>query len=64
VRNLGWNEVREMYDGIPLELRSEAEVAELGRLIDTAAKLDKRGDKFETQLPVARMDFDRVPVLR
>ena len=64
VRNLGWDEVREMYDGIPLELRSEAEVAELGRLIDTAAKLDKRGDKFETQLPVAKMDFDRVPVLR
>jgi Ca-activated chloride channel family protein len=64
VRNLGWDEVREMYDGIPLELRAEPEVAELGRLIDTASGLDKRGDKFETQLPVAKMDFDRVPVLR
>jgi Ca-activated chloride channel homolog len=64
VRNLGWDEVREMYDGIPLELRAEPEVAELGRLIDMAAGLDKRGDKFETQLPVAKMDFDRVPVLR
>ncbi|MCA9649895.1 MAG: VWA domain-containing protein [Myxococcales bacterium] len=64
VRNLGWSEVQRLYDGIDQGLRDEAEVRELGRLIDRAAGLDHRVDKFEAELPVARMDFDRVPVLQ
>ena len=53
-----------MYDSIPESLKSQDEVAELGRLIAKAARIDSRADKFESDLPVARMDFDRVPVLR
>jgi Ca-activated chloride channel family protein len=64
VRNLTWGEIREMYDGIPRDLRSTEPVAELGRLIDTAARLDRRSDKFESDLPLAQMNFDRVPVLK
>ena len=64
VRNLTWQEIEGMYDQIDPELRGTPEVAELGRLIKTAAKLDDRGDAFEAAAPLARMDFDRVPVLR
>jgi len=64
VRNLTWAEVQRLYDEIDESLRSAPEVRELGRLIDKAATLDQRGDKFETDLPLAQMDFDRVPVLR
>ena len=64
VRNLTWSQVQSLYDEIDAELEAQPEVRELGRLIDTAARLDQRGDKFEADLPVARMDFDRVPVLR
>ena len=64
VRNLTWDEIQEMYDGIPLELRETQEVAELGKLIGKAAALDARSDKFEQDLPLAKMDFDRVPVLK
>ncbi|MEM9455370.1 MAG: von Willebrand factor type A domain-containing protein [Myxococcota bacterium] len=64
VRNLTWSQVQGLYDEIDAELEAQPEVRELGRLIDAAARLDQRGDKFEADLPVARMDFDRVPVLR
>lgn len=64
VRNLGWTDVQKLYQQIDEELRATPEVKELGRLIDRAAELDQRGDKFERDLPVAQMDFDRVPVLR
>ena len=39
----------------PVELRS---------LIVTARSLDHRSDRFERYVPIAMMDFDRVPVLR
>jgi len=64
VRNMPWSEIQRLYGEIDPELRRQPEVRELGRLIDTAARLDHRTDKFEHDLPVARMDFDRVPVLR
>ncbi len=64
VRNLAWSEVQRMYDQIDAELRGQAEVRELGRLIDRAAELDQRSDRFESDMPLAKMDFDRVPVLR
>ncbi|MCX4240229.1 vWA domain-containing protein [Paraliomyxa miuraensis] len=64
VRNLGWSDVQRLYQQIDEGLRERPEVRELGRLIDRAAELDQRGDKFERDLPVAQMDFDRVPVLR
>ena len=64
VRNLTWQEIEGMYDQIDASLKATPEVAELGRLIKTAAKLDDRGDAFEGAAPLARMDFDRVPVLR
>ena len=46
-------------------LRSDPEqVRELGRLIDVARRLDRRGDRFAERVPLASMSFDHVPVLR
>jgi Ca-activated chloride channel family protein len=64
VRNLAWADVQRLYAEIDPALAAEPDVAELGRLIDRAAGVDRRGDKFERDLPLAKMDFDQVPVLR
>jgi Ca-activated chloride channel family protein len=64
VRNLAWADVQRLYAEIDADLRADPDVAELGRLIDRAASLDRRGDRFERDLPLAKMDFDHVPVLR
>ncbi|MEM6990977.1 MAG: von Willebrand factor type A domain-containing protein [Myxococcota bacterium] len=64
VRNLSWQQVQGMYDQIDASLKTDPAVAELGRLIGVAAKLDSRPDRFESAAPLARMDFDKVPVLR
>jgi Ca-activated chloride channel family protein len=64
VRNLTWADIQRLYAEIDEDLRADPDVAELGRLIDRASGLDRRGDKFERDLPLAKMDFDTVPVLR
>jgi Ca-activated chloride channel homolog len=64
VRNLAWSEIQRLYAEIDEDLRADPDVRELGRLIDRASGLDRRGDKFERDLPLAKMDFDTVPVLR
>lgn len=64
VRNLSWQQVESMYAQIDASLMTDPAVAELGRLIATASKLDQRKDRFEGDAPVVAMDFDRVPVLR
>ena len=33
-------------------------------LILAAKRLDKRPDRWESEMPLAQMDFDRIPVLR
>ncbi len=45
-------------------MATRAELADLRWLIRRAAKLDKRRDKFAQHVPLSRMTFDRVPVLR
>ncbi len=64
VRNVSYAELGSRHGQLPAAIREQSRVAELGRLIRTAERLDRRGDKFERELPVAMMDFDRVPVLR
>ncbi|MHB8877472.1 MAG: YfbK domain-containing protein, partial [Myxococcaceae bacterium] len=63
-RNLSYEEILGMWDQIPEPLRQRKDIGELRELIQKARALDHRGDKFEKDLPIAMMDFDRVPVLR
>lgn len=63
-RNLEWGELIELWDTLPEGLKSKPRVQELRALLMKARSLDRRPDRFERELPVASMDFDRVPVLR
>ena len=64
-RNLTYKDILGRFDEMSSTLRGRSDVAELQKLVQRAAELDKRGDKFEAEHgPIARMDFDRVPVLR
>jgi len=65
-RNLSYNRIGALLKAIrvPPGLARRADAAALGALIRRAARLDKRGDKFAQRLPLSRMTFDRVPVLR
>jgi len=52
-----------MHEALPSGMRSREDVEELGRLIERASVLDRRGDKFAAQLPQEQIDWDTVPVL-
>jgi Ca-activated chloride channel homolog len=63
-RNVSYEEVSSRLDRLAPGLAAQPNVRELKRLVDKASSLDSRVDKFATHGPIARMDFDRVPVLR
>ncbi|MBW2453211.1 MAG: VWA domain-containing protein [Deltaproteobacteria bacterium] len=63
-RNVSYDDILRRFEHIASPLRQQADVVELRRLVTKARDLDRRGDKFERHGPIARMDFDRVPVLR
>jgi len=62
-RNVSYAELLARYDELPSALKEQPRVAELRTLIEKAKRLDHRPDRFESEQPVASMDFDRVPVL-
>lgn len=64
VRNLAWRDIEAQWRSLPDELRRRDDVAELGVLISKAGALDRRGDPFEGEAPLATMDFDHLPVTR
>ena len=64
VRNLGYDRILQLFGQLPVTLRQRKDVAELHQLILTARRLDRRGDKFAQAMPIDRMSFDRVPVLK
>ena len=64
VRNLSYDQILAHLAKIPAPLAKRGDVQILRQLIQTARRLDNRGDKFAQSVPVQRMDFDRVPVLR
>jgi Ca-activated chloride channel family protein len=63
-RNLSYARILALLKPIRAPLGKAAQVVALRGLIRRAARLDKRGDKFAQNLPLSRMTFDRVPVLR
>lgn len=63
-RNIAYEDVLGRFNDIVPPLRQHKDVVELRRLIEKAQGLDSRDDKFEQNMPVAKMDFDRVPVLQ
>jgi Ca-activated chloride channel family protein len=64
VRNITYADILKLMDQIPTPLSKRADVTELRLLIEKARKLDSRKDKFAKAVPVAQMDFDKVPVIK
>ena len=63
-RNVSYEDMLGRFNDLPAPLRQHNDVVELRRLIEKAQGLDNRGDKFEHNMPLAKMDFDKVPVLQ
>lgn len=64
VRNLSYGTLFDLLGKIRGPLGRRVDVASLRGLVKRAEKLDRRGDKYAQILPLSRMTFDRVPVLR
>ena len=63
VRNLDYNEIKRQHLALPSHLRERKDVAQLASLIDQAARLDEREDKFREDQPADGQAWDRVPIL-
>ncbi|MEZ4445382.1 MAG: DUF3520 domain-containing protein [Polyangiaceae bacterium] len=64
-RNVSYEDILTRLDRIAPKLGRKDEVQALRTLVAKARDVDHRSDKFvAAHGPVARMDFDRVPVLR
>ena len=59
-----YEQLLRLWSQLPERIRARQEVGELRELIQLARQYDTRGDKFEKTVPVAKMDFDHVPVVR
>ena len=62
-RNLSYAQLLSMWEELPAGLKEQPRVSELKLLLEKARGLDHRPDRYESEQPVASMDFDRVPVL-
>ncbi len=62
VRELTWDAIQDLHGRIAPPLQTRPEVVELGALIDRAARLDRRPDRYDDAL--SQMDFERMPVLK
>jgi Ca-activated chloride channel family protein len=63
-RNLSYGQLVALWRSIDEPLRRRRDVLELGDMIREAQEIDRRGDPYERDFPLATMDFDRLPVLR
>ena len=63
-RTVTYEQLLRLWSQLPERIRARQEVGELRELIQLARQYDRRGDKFEKTVPVAKMDFDHVPVVR
>jgi Ca-activated chloride channel family protein len=63
-RTYDYNQIQSQLVALPEPLRSSSEVVELQNLVAIAARLDSRRDPYSRKLPLSRIDYDRVPLLR
>ncbi len=64
IRGVSWPDIQRWYAELPDDVTASAEIAELGALIDTAARLDRRNAKPDREFASAPLEFDRMPVLQ
>lgn len=64
IRGVAWPDIRRWFDDLPEDARTRAEVAELGELIDAAARQDRRNPNPDREFAGSPLEFDRMPVLQ
>ena len=64
VRNVAWADLDRQLAALAPRLEGRTEVRELAELVDRARQLDRRGDPFADEVPLAMMTFDHVPIIR
>ncbi|MBK8717342.1 MAG: von Willebrand factor type A domain-containing protein [Deltaproteobacteria bacterium] len=64
VRDLPWRQIQEWYLALDEAWRGRTEIAELGHLIDTAARIDQHLPVPDRDVAGSQLDFDRMPVLQ
>lgn len=62
-RNYQYQDISSLLNTLPLQYRQQDQVIALQKMIKRAESLDNRSDSFETQYPIANMNFERVPLL-
>ncbi len=63
-RSLAWAQLGKRFATLPSAVISQPDVQRLGQLIDDAARLDQRPDRFEASPARGTADFERQPVVR
>lgn len=64
VRDLGWPEIQAGYAALGEAELARSEIAELGALIEAAARLDRRVPTPDREIAGSQLDFDRMRVLQ
>ena len=63
-RTYDYNQIQSQLSALPTQLRNSQQVSELQNLLTQATRLDSRRDPYSKKLPLSRIDYDRVPLLR
>lgn len=62
-RGWSYDALGRVLSELPVGWRDRADVIELGGMVRRAKELDRRGDRFEADVPLVSMAYDEVPVV-
>jgi len=63
-RTYDYQQIQSQLTVLPTRIKNSRQVSELRDLLYQAARLDSRIDPYSDRLPLSRIDYDRVPLLR
>jgi len=63
-RTYNYQQIQSELNSLPEQVRSSQQISELQDLVSKAKALDTRHDPYADRLPLSRINYDRVPLLR
>ncbi len=63
-RSYDYLHIQSQLSRLPSQLRDSLQLKELQDLVSQASIIDSRRDPYNKELPISRIDYDRVPLLR
>jgi Ca-activated chloride channel family protein len=64
IRDVAWADIQRWFAELPPDVTARPEVAELGEMIDAAARQDRRNPNPDREFAGSPLEFDRMPVLQ